>query len=782
MNRYLKLATALLLFAAVAVSCEKEKEKWERQFNFAATIENVVLDSTDRSKVMLVDEQWINWEVGDLITIGSDQTDGSKQYDAYLVKTNIDGGDFSAAFASSLPEESQYFLGLFPHRANNRISGSVDNSAFTARIDLPAAQTVRNDNTFARNVFPMVAWYGGNEYLDPESDFPYNLDFHSLAGIVRLQLFNSSGSDKEISTITLASRDGKQLVGLFDVRNYNTNDPYLSPADNDVANQTLTISCGEGLEFNRNTLRTFYVVMPALGGRLVSTNYQLTMTVTTTDGGTCSRNVTVPVRRTGITNIRALGINAWTGSGSFAGLAGNGTEERPFKVYTFTDLVYLRNAYNSNPQYINGQKVTRNTYIRIMRSDIEIPDGAYWSAGIQNFCGHITTVSNNSNPGITTHNNSVPLFESITDSGVVEEVILKANVNYMGNTAFSPFCHTNKGELRNCVVNNVTGESSAINSNYANMAALCVENYGIIDACRCDATLQAAGYVVGGLCLHNNSTGTIKRCQITSPMNVRAATQIGGVCHNNEGTVKDCYFSATITQSSSAWGGIVYTNSGTVEHCANMGIITTNNTVGGVVNTVTGGKVDYCYCEAQLRGNMVGGVACAVEGGKVINSFINHSGVQIFLNASASEHCAGGIAATLSGGSIQNCFVHFPHIDMYDLTGHIGGIVGHATGGSIGHCYSYETTVGTHYFYGVSTTATYDGYCYLVDDAKVCHLVSESSQNGSTDINNEPSQVFALIQANLNLEPPDGAKAWTGASGNTTPPHLAAYSPAKRRR
>lgn len=772
MKKYLKLATAFLLLAATT-ACQKEKDQVE--YNFIGNIERYTSDSTDsRSKVMLINEQFINWEIGDIISIGSDQTSNpSEHYSAYLVRTNPNGSgdfdhDFSAAFLSVLPENSKYFLALFPHTNGNIITGTDNSTSFTAKIDLKATQPVRNDSTFDREIYPMVAWYGG-QWTTPE-DVPYNLDFHSLCGIVRLQVFNASGNNKVLKEIRISSLDNKQLAGRFNVLDYNTNDPYLTPDNNIAANQTLTLSCGSGLEFNANTLRTFYVILPALGGRLVSTDYHLSVTVETMDGGTCQRNTTVSVRRTGITNIRALGINSWDGAGSIAGLAGNGTESRPFKVYTYTDLVYLRNAYNTTRR-INGQPVTRNTHIRIMRSDILIPNDDSWGGGIMNFCGHLSAVSGASTPGISTNNNFHPLFHSITDSGVVEGITLKAEVNYNGTTTFSPFCLTNRGILKDCVLTN-RSTTSVVNANYADLAAICVDNYGTIDGCRCDATLQASGHIVGCICLNNANAALIKGCQITSPMNVRTATQVGGICHTNAGTVKDSYFSASITQSSSSWGGIVYNNSGIVEHCANMGIITTDTSVGGVVNTVTGGTVDYCYVEVALQGNMVGGVACNVTGGTVINSFINTASTQLILRASSFEHNAGGIAANFSGGSIKNCFVYFPHVAMYDLTGNIGGIVGKATGGSVSHCYSYESGVGTHYFYGASSDVSYER----------CYLVNGASQSGIDAVSTATTNAFEIMQGNLNINPPAGAKLWTGASESTTPPHLEAYSSSAKRK
>ena len=142
-----------VLFATLFVaSCEKEKEG-TGSFKFNATIEN--LDTDDNAKVNLVDEQWVYWEVGDNISLASDKS--SSQVVATLTNT---GGpnypDFNGTFISELPWSSKYFLGLFPYSENNVITGSSESKDFSAQIELPAVQPLRNDITFARKVFPMV--------------------------------------------------------------------------------------------------------------------------------------------------------------------------------------------------------------------------------------------------------------------------------------------------------------------------------------------------------------------------------------------------------------------------------------------------------------------------------------------------------------------------------------------------------------------------------------------------------------------------------------------------
>ena len=65
-----------MLLMLLFVGCEKEKENVRtKSFNFEATIEQ--LQSSDSTKVYFNNEQWIYWELGDQISIGSNMTTGN---------------------------------------------------------------------------------------------------------------------------------------------------------------------------------------------------------------------------------------------------------------------------------------------------------------------------------------------------------------------------------------------------------------------------------------------------------------------------------------------------------------------------------------------------------------------------------------------------------------------------------------------------------------------------------------------------------------------------------
>lgn len=766
----------------LSVACEKEdpgSSKTEN-FQFDATIEP--LSSNDSSKVYLYKEQWVFWEFGDSISIGSEKsTTGVPAVGTLVVTTpGYDFEEFNGVFVAALDPESQYFAGLHPQRNNNYIKGDGSSSNFTIRIDLPATQPRRPDEkedlSFAREVFPMVAWYGGSW-----GPTPFKLDFHALGGLVRIHLFNGTATNATLNNIVFTSRDvstAKQLSGLFNVSGYKTAMPYLVATDE--TKNTVTLDFGEdGLAFNAGDIKTFYLVLPALGDNGVTTEYKMTMTVNAkvgTSPKSFSKNLTAPVRRTGITNMRSIGVTDWTATPSTSvALAGCGTQDRPFKVYTVADLVYLRNCYNGDRK-INGQAITENTYITIMRSDIVLDETNWNGSAISNFQGHLTaTAAGGATPGIT-NNSHLALFQSIGQQGHVEGLTVKSNalLNSYSVTGVSPFCLENRGEIKNCILRNAT-PSGVISAPFADLGGLVARNIdnGKITGCGCMANLTVSGTnVIGGICLHNTSTHgeSISECYVSSSMSV-SAKEVGGICYDNQGTVKDSYFAGIITSGSADWGGIVYessTSNGKVQNCyysVDAYIITTG-TVAGIVHTVSGGSVDYCRLEGPIQGAQAGGIVHTVSGGKVINCFANIPGAYVTVTISGGTHIGGGIAAIVSGGSVENSFVHT--IGFNGSGAILGGIVGKLTGGTIKNCYAYEGY--THKFYGTTTLSGAALQTALGVGTAPCYLVGYS-QTGVTMTPNTTVGLNTLCN-NLNGNVPSGGRTWSGV-----PPVLSVSAP-----
>lgn len=766
-----------LLTVVFLVACEREAFVHTRDISINATIEQ--LRNDDGSKVVLINEEYIFWEIGDEISIGSDlsvnEGEGTFATKGDLVNSSpgSDYEDFSGVFLAALPDGSSKFLGLHPYNAGNVIKGKAAAPFFdNPTLVLRDVQPLRNDSTFSRRDFPMVGWYGGHWDGDPGSE-AFNLDFHSLAAIVRIQLYNNASAAK-VTQINFTETTGKKLSGAFTVHNFNTYEPYLSGG----GASTVSITCGEnGRTLGNDTVLSFYLVLPALGDRSVTTEYKLEMEVVSNQGH-CKKNFTVETRRAGITYMRAMGITEWSADGAGAGspgLVGTGSVTRPFKIYSVADLQYLRNCYN-NPdgegkRYINNMLITPNTHIRIMRSDLVL-NVDNWTSSINNFEGHITAVSAQSAPGIT-NNSSWPIFESVKTTGYVENLTVKSNAHY-GSTGVgkSPLCRTNNGHINNCVVTTPASGDTIVSQN-DNLAGICVTNSGTIDGCRCQARMRTEnGHAIAGICLTNN--GTIVDCQATAPMNVTTAadalTRVAGICYLNNSTVSRCYYNANIASSIANWGAIVYDNKGTVQHCYfGGGNLTSTGVVAGIVHNNRGdnAKIENCRINGHIAGLCAGGIVDSLVDGQIINCYADNSYAQVELSSVSGTRIAGGLVAIMTGGSIENSYAHNVSLIHYDPTADLkGGIVGKITGGSITNCYSYVTSSGDKFYGATTLTGT-----ALTNAFGRCYLVNGGAQGGVTIVTTANAAATSgenALVTRLNADgKPSGGYTWT--PGTTAP-------------
>lgn len=750
--------------AALALtSCERDHEM--RKFNFNSTIEQI---GNDDSKVLLARERWIYWEIGDEIDIASDIS-GSEWSVGTLVNSGAGAGtdfeEYNGVFITELDYESKYFVGLFPRNSGNIVSTNSGSSNFDIRINLEQNQPLTCDTSFDRNIFPMVAWYGGSAYSSEIDNYqPANLDFHSLGCIVRLQFFNSDGTEHIIDHVEIKS--DKQLWGTFNITGYKTADPYLISTVTDEAHKTLNLTCNNAAlsTMGANSLHTFYVVIPAFETRNTTVTHNFNVTIYDTEGKHCSASFTAPMRRNGITYMQALNIQTWeasssTGEGSAsAGLVGNGTAARPFKIYTIDDLNYLRiqfhNPVDGNVR-INNQKVTANTHFRIMTSTITLNNDNWKDYGIENFTGIMTYgASNGSNPGIT-NNSSIPLFASISSDSRVEGLSVKrGSINIAPTRNWSPFCATNNGTIVNCRLRSVDDAPIQFTANYC-FSGICVTNNGTIIGSGCEAAVSASNSFAG-ICYLNN--GTIRGCYFGSPAAVYSASTAAGICYTNNGSIYDSYFAGRISSSATNWGGIVYQNEGRVEHCyaSSDGLIITTGTVGAIVNSqaAIGAVVNYCYSDISLRGSTIGSIVANLSNGKVLNSFVNND--IVVLTVSAASHVAGGLVGTMSGGTVANSYAYFNHMNRINSDGIAGGLIGRHTGGTVANCYAYETNTTTRLFYGdpASTTSNLTN-CFLVG----ADQTGVTNQSASALIGSGADQLLGLLNSNRSTM----AASYTGA-------------------
>lgn len=656
--RYLVPAAAaiMLLFSA----CRKETIS----LSMNATLEQPTADSSDSKNYLTNQENYIYWEDGDAIALSGDNTG---QY----TLTNGAGTRFGYFSGNvTVKKKGDVLVAIYPY------TSYVDAThlKYPATMPYRATSIQDPDHSFGQNCFPMVAQFTVNGETDGSSD----IDFHSVSGLARVHIYSSLSTEANITSIKFTSvahgtaYTQKQISGQFEIRDVGTNAPYLATnfqsTDPDPYSITITnINKTVGGSAKGNFL-TFYLPLPAYfsgtaGGSSAAANqtkYALTMVVTTDAGKTFTKTFGVDIRRNCITKMQALDITSWTAGTSTIGIVGCGTQERPFQIYTLSELKAVRNAFNTaaasnTAPVINGITVTGNTYFKVSRSDIVLT-ATEWDAGIKNFIGHfICSTANPTNFGIT-NNSQHPLFESVGTEGKVEYVSIRGNITYTQGTAesyaFSPLCGINNGTLDNCH-NLCTVNSSA------SVAGLCVTNNGTINAGQNEASLTVSNTSahIGGLCLKNNATGTVQGVTIsTVRLNGNA---VGGVCYDNEGLVKDCIVGSTgtygTTSSSSTGGLVVYTNesAGTIRNCYVEGALSTSGSVAGVVYN-NEGLVDYCRSDLSVTSSLyASGIAIYQKGSaaEIRNCSTPRSATSIMASTAAA-----GVVCYMQGGTISNSY------------------------------------------------------------------------------------------------------------------------------
>ena len=290
-------------------------------------------------------------------------------------------------------------------------------------------------------------------------------------------------------------------------------------------------------------------------------------------------------------------------------LAGEGTEQTPYKIATLDDL----KEFATN---INNGKYT-NVYAKLT-TDITITDS--WTP-IGNTDHKFTGVFDGDNNTIT--------FNGITDG------------DYVGLFGI------NEGTIKNVKVAGSTGSTISSSTEKAFVGGVAGLNRGTIINCENSAAISTTGvnsYAGGIAGVMQN--GTIDSCKNTGAITVTVpnnsssdvtnheASAGGIVAFNYNGTVKKCEntANATITNNETYGytGGIVGNNDGTINNCLNGGTVTNEDAAsyaGGIAgnlftNKATGSTATISNClNTNASGEVVGTNGTDSNAGTVTNSY-----------------------------------------------------------------------------------------------------------------------------------------------------------------
>lgn len=704
---------SLILGVLCLAGCKKEM--------VTNTIMAEAEEASNDSKTEMRNESLVVWQNGDEITIRS--LSGEKT----TARFNYTSGNGKEALFETEPIGEKYtteteYIALFPHREGNDLGSGKSNPNVT--INLATEQVYAGDNTFGSKACPMVA-YGGFAQGGVS-----RILFHNLAGVVRLQLRDATSSNKTLQSIEFRSIGDTPLpvAGKFSVNNYEGYDPYLTPVNGQTSN-TVTITFNDNAPTLGNALSTFYLALPARNG---DAQYVFQMTVNATDGSTVVKQFSVPVRRNALVKMPALNITSWEGQGTAtATIAGNGTSDRPFLIYTIQDLITVRNAFNKD-RYLNGVDLSLGTsYFYIMTNKIVLENAGdnKWptdddTRGGIDFKGHMLNYANQSASDLGIENKTdVPIFYSIGANSSVSGLIVRGSCTTTNENSqmLSPLCLTNNGTIMNCrVSSNATYVMNYTGENTVGLAGICVYNNSgaTISGCGCGGTLVAPR--VAGICYQNE--GTIMNCYAASPMKVYSGSseshKAAGICFDNRNNIRACYFAANASHEvSTSWGGIAYLNTGSVTDCyvATSGVMNSNTSVGGIVHTMTNGVVDHCWNDADVM-NVLGGTAGL---GGIVNT-LNGANAEVRnclrYAPTGTFDCEsgpiGGVVATLVNGKVYNS-AFYGDMSLAEVS-QKGAFVGNMQGGTIANCYGLQNSAfgqGTPPFYGNKSDGTVV-HCY----------------------------------------------------------------------
>ncbi len=380
-----------------------------------------------------------------------------------------------------------------------------------------------------------------------------------------------------------------------------------------------------------------------------------------------------------ISVIPALKGNVYAHADDTVTMVGEGTEEKPYQISTYSQLKKFANIVNGK----NGETKQSDAWA-VLTTDITCDDNYWDPIGYYNY-----------------NDNTVEVCYTGTFDGNGHKIKNLSNVDITGAI--------NKGEQG---LFGIIGNGGLVKN-------LGLENGSIFGSGR-------VGSIAGW------NYGTITNCYNTG--SVSGPREVGGIVENNYSEVKACYNAGVITgyqtgSNNGYIGGIAGVNAGeqsgtvTITNCFNTGRVHGSSYVGGVAGTNYKEKgtatIANCYNIGEISGtNDIGGV--------VGNNFANDSGLATITNCFNTgkvngASIIGGIVGENGAGSggtvnvtITNCY-------------NVGEVSGpdDNTGGVVGRNYVYGGTAKV-------------AYCYY-DSSKSIVSKAVGYNNGTVDSDNVPT-------------------------------------------
>ena len=328
---------------------------------------------------------------------------------------------------------------------------------------------------------------------------------------------------------------------------------------------------------------------------------------------------------------------------------GKGTVDEPYQISNRAELYWFAGLVNGTLPDGGKENLSANAILTaniivntgvldenknlVSKSDLTEwePIGARWSPYTGTFDGQGYTISGLyfNNP----HSSYVGLFGCIGANGKISNVgVLDSYFQF--SELGGGVCGVNHGTVRDC---KNTGSVRGL----AAIGGVCGlnEKGGIIENSFNEGTVSGTGdnvQQVGGVCGYNN--GTIKSCYNTA--SVSGQNSVGGVCGlNSRGIITNCFNEGTVSGQTFV-GGVCGNGCGvTTTNCFNGGIVSGQSHVSGVCGydyNYDGTLTNCYYLSDTAKGGINGKDVSGKAEGKSIEQFKSGE-VAYLLNGSTSE-------------------------------------------------------------------------------------------------------------------------------------------------
>ena len=189
--------------------------------------------------------------------------------------------------------------------------------------------------------------------------------------------------------------------------------------------------------------------------------------------------------------------------------------------------------------------------------------------------------------------------------------------------------HSSYVGLFGCIGANGKISNVGVLDSYFQFSALgggvCGVNYGTVRDCKNTGSVRGLA-TIGGVCGLNEKGGIIENSFNEGTVSGTGdnAQQVGGVSGYNNGTIKSCYNTASVSGQESVGGVCGFNSVGTTINCFNEGTVSGQNFVGGVCGNGCGVTTTNCFNEGTVSGQSHVGGVCGYDyyyDGKLTNCY-----------------------------------------------------------------------------------------------------------------------------------------------------------------